>query len=98
MAEKQQEGLAGRKRFECADYEKVIREIDDRYETLELSKDSYGDEFIQSKLDLILYVLITKGVVKMHELVGKPSKDGPLEGGLIEKLVKEKKEFSLSRK
>ena len=74
-----------------------MTEVDDRFASLGMDKNSYGDEIIHRKVDIILYSLSEKGLVTTDELLGPVGEDGKRSGGFAQDFIEKSKALVLSR-
>ena len=73
-------------------------EVKSRLDGFGISKNDYGDEILHTKIDLLLYILLRKGLVTLEEIVGTKSSNNAMVGGLISELIAKGKELADSRK
>ena len=79
-------------------FEEFKKEMDTRFASLGFDRNSYGDQLLHAKVDILFYTLIKKGLVSMKEFVGLANNHNEMQGGIIAEFVNAQKEYDLTRR
>lgn len=74
-------------------FKTFYEELNERFAEFNLSRNSYGEAVVHVKLDILMHLLLKKGIFSFEELVGTINSDNKREGGCIAEYVQEAKKY-----
>jgi len=84
------------------DYALFTKALDEAFGDEGMSQNDFGDDLVKIKSDLILYIMVRKGIITLDELVGNSKGQGSGTSfeyeGLIKEFMNHKKDFLNKRR